>query len=166
MGKIESERQQKLIREFDKKHKAAAMKGAEPAQWLVIIIMESIITLLLFIPYEQEDLKMALSGMVLVPWPVMMYLSPYLYVAEGGQSRSMYEKFMYFPVEQREVRRVRIQYLLHFLRIPFALGVAGQLLMALLVNHALTLANFIYPALTAGVLPLLIGMIMVLAPHV
>lgn len=155
-------RQRELIREFDKKLQQCTAKGMEPVAKFFIILFEVLITLIMLIPYERGDIKVhAICGLTLVPWPIQMYLAPYLHVTENGKVRSIYEKIRYLPVERKELWRVRMEYLLRFLRIPFLCGMLAQLLGCLLAGQGITIGNILCPLLVTGAYPLLIGLTLI-----
>lgn len=155
-------RQRELIREFDQKLQKCTSKGTEPVARFVIILFEVLITLVMLIPYEKGDIRMhAVCSLILAPWPVQMYLQPYLYVKEDGKLWGIYEKLRYLPIEKRELCRVRTEYLLRFLRIPFLCGILAQLLGCLLAGQEITLGNILCPLLATGVYPLLIGLTLI-----
>lgn len=158
-GKCERERQQKIIREFYYQLQSCTSKGMEPVTKFVMILFEVLITLVMLIPYEKSDIKIyAICALCLTPWPIQMYLSPYLHVTEHGKIYSVYEKLRYLPVERKEIWRVCMGDLLRFLRIPFLCGMLAQLSGCLLAGQKIGMGNILCPLLVTGVVPLLIGL--------
>lgn len=88
---------------------------------------------------------------------VKIFMNKYMYVNENGQRHKVYEKLQYMPVDVRSIRRVRMEYLIHFIKVPCLLAMAAQLLGAWFGNHCITLANVVYPVVVMGIYPLLIG---------
>lgn len=161
-GKCEMTRQQKMIREFYSKLQSCTSKGMEPVTKFVIILFEVLITHVMLIPYEKNGIKIyAICVLGMTPWPVQMSLSPYLYVTEHGKNYSVYEKLRYLPVERKEIRRVCVEYLLRFLRIPFLCGMLAQLSGCLLAGQGIGLGNILCPLLVTGVFPFLLGLALI-----
>lgn len=161
-GRKGREAERELIREFDRKLQQCTSKGMEPVTKFCIILFEVFVTLIMLIPYEKGDVQVyVLCGLVLAPWPVQMHLAPYLHVTENGKTCSIYEKLRYLPVDRKELWRVRMEYLLRFLRIPFLCGMLAQLLGCLLAGQGITIGNIVYPFLVTGAYPLLIGLVLI-----
>lgn len=155
-------RQREMIREFEAAFYETTSKGMEPVTMLGVILFEIIITGILCIPFSMEDIKVFfICGMSLAPWPVLLYMNRFLVITEGGKSYRIADKLRYLPVDRRELWRVHLGYLMHFLRLPFVCGVAAQVLTALLVNHRLTWGNLLCPLIVAGVYPFIIGLTMI-----
>ena len=164
--KQELRRQQKMIREFEAKHYEVASNGMGPVVKLGVILFEVLITLILCIPFTMEDIKMfGMIALTLAPWPVLIYMNRYLIVMEDGKAYRMAEKLRYLPVERKALWCVHLEYLIHFLRLPFFCGMAAQLLVAVIANHRITLGNVLCPFLVAGAYPLLIGLAMIHEPQ-
>ena len=124
--KQELRRQQKMIREFEAKHYEVASNGMGPVVKLGVILFEVLITLILCIPFTMEDIKMfGMIALTLAPWPVLIYMNRYLIVMEDGKAYRMAEKLRYLPVERKALWCVHLEYLIHFLRLPFFCGMAA-----------------------------------------
>ena len=76
---------------------------------------------------------------------------------EDGKMHSIGEKLKYMPVDMRIVKRVRMEYLIKFLKLPLITALVMQLAGAMACNHRITIANMFYPLVVMGVFPLLIG---------
>lgn len=154
--------QREMIRAFEAAFYETTSNGMGPVTMLGIILFEIIITCILCIPFSMEDIKVfIICGMSLAPWPVWLYMNRFLVITEGGKSYRIAEKLCYLPVDRRELWRVHLGYLMHFLRIPFACGMAAQILVALLANRRLTWGNLLCPLIVAGVYPFVIGLTMI-----
>lgn len=151
-------RQRALIREFDRKLRKYASNGMEPVQALAKGAYVVLIAMILWIPFDMEDLSMivacALGANI---WPTWIFLSGYLYVNENGKMQSIYEKLKYMPVDVRMIRHVRMEYLVQFLKVPFLTAVVAQLIGAWFCNHRITIANILYPVIVMGIYPMLVG---------
>lgn len=154
--------QREMIREFEAALYETTANGMEPVTKLGVILFEILITCILCIPFSMEDIKMFLiCGMSLAPWPVWLYMNRFLVITEGGKSYRIADKLRYLPVDRRKLRHVHLGYLVHFLRLPFACGMAAQILAALLVNRRIALGNLLCPLIVAGVYPFVIGLAMI-----
>lgn len=150
-------RQRQLILEFDRKLKKVTSNGMEPVQALGKGLYIALVAMLLWIPFEWEYLPLYMSLFGLNILPVVIGLSKYLYVNEGGQQLSVYGKLKYMPVEMRIIRMVRMEYLIHFLKLPLITAMAAQLIGAMACNHRIAIVNVIFPIVAVGIYPLLIG---------
>lgn len=151
-------RQRSLMLEFDRKLVKYSANGMEPVYKLMKVIYEVIVTLVMCIPWNQME-SYLIVGLVLGAnmEAVKIFMTKYLSVNENGQMRRVYEKLQYMPVDVRIIRQVRMEYLIHFIKIPCLMAIAAQLLGAWFGNHCITVANVLYPVLVTGIYPLLIG---------
>lgn len=154
--------QREMIREFEAALYETTSNGMGPVTMLGVVLFEIIITCILCIPFSMEDIKVFfLCGTAIAPWPVWLYMNRFLVITEGGKICRIAEKLRYLPVDRRELRRVHLGYLIHFLRLPFACGMAAQLLTAFLVNRRIAWGNLLCPLIVAGVCPFVIGLAMI-----
>lgn len=151
--------QREKIREFDKTWHTCVANGMEPVETLVKGAYIVFVGILMAIPYEKEwGLIMSFFG--LNSMAVWTYMMQKMFVTENKKSCSIYEKLKYAPVSKKEIRWVRIEYLIKFLKIPFVVAMLAQLLGAWLINHEIGIANVVYPLLAQGVCPLALGVLM------
>lgn len=151
-------RQRELILEFDQKLCKCKSNGMEPVEALAKGVYIVLIAMVMWIPFDMEELStIALCVLGVNIWPTWIYMSRYLHVNENGKLRSIYEKLRYMPVDERIVRRTRMEYLVKFLKLPLITALAMQVIGAMLCNHGITIANIIYPIVVMGVYPALIG---------
>lgn len=151
-------RQRELICEFDQKLQKYASNGMEPVQALAKGAYVVLIAMILWIPFDMEDLSMIVACVLGANiWPTWIFLLRYLHVNENGKMQSIYEKLKYMPVDVRMIRHVRMEYLVQFLKVPFLTAVVAQLIGAWFCNHRITIANILYPVIVMGIYPMLIG---------
>lgn len=156
--KLEYIRQRELILEFDRKLKKLTSNGMEPVHALAKGVYVVFVAMLLWIPFDMNDLSMiAVCTLGANIWPTWIFVSGYLYVNENGKMQSISEKLKYMPVDVGMLRRVRMEYLIQFLKVPCLTAVVAQLLGAWFCNHRITIANILYPVIVMGLYPLLIG---------
>lgn len=157
--KKERLRQREVIREFDRNWHACVANGMEPVEKLVKGAYIVFVGIMMAIPYEKEW-SMIVSFLGINSMAVWIYMLQKMFVTENRKNCSIYEKLKYAPVSKREIRWVRIEYLIKFLKMPFIAAMIVQLTVAWLVNHQIGIANVVYPLLTQGVCPLALGALM------
>ena len=151
-------RQCEMIREFDRKQRKCASNGMEPVHMLAKGVYVVLIAMVMWIPFDMEEVStIAVCTLGANIWPTWIFLSGYLYVNEDGKMHSIGEKLKYMPVDMRIVKRVRMEYLIKFLKLPLITALVMQLAGAMACNHRITIANMFYPLVVMGVFPLLIG---------
>lgn len=158
--KQERLRQRARVREFDRRWHTCTANGMEPVEKLVKWIYIVFVGILMAIPYEAEW-SLILSFFSLNSMAVWIYMLQKIKVTEDGKMHSIYEKLKYLPVSKKEIQWVRIEYLIEFLKIPLIVAVVAQLAGAWLSNHAIGVANVLYPLLTQGVCPFAVGALII-----
>ena len=158
-GRQERLLQREKIREFDKNWHTCVANGMDPVETLVKGAYIVFVGIMMAIPYEKEW-SLIISFLGLNSMAVWTYMMQKMFVTENRKSYSIYEKLKYAPVSGKEIRRVRVEYLVNFLKTPFVVAILAQLLGAWLLNHEIGIANVVYPFLSQGVYPLALGVLM------
>ena len=151
--KQEQEELRVRIRRFD----SAFVSYGNSMQQLAAYLFEGVVLILMMLPYQiygEEPFLMFMTLMFL-PYPGMFYVMAYLTFSESKKTHTIYEKIKYAPFDVKQLRRVRVEYLVRFLKKTFWLALGAQLLAALLIYHRITVLNILYVFLAAGVWPFL-----------
>lgn len=100
---------------------------------------------MLFMLFPAQDIaEMNNVPLMLLGMGIMMYLRPYMMVAEGKQMVSIYRKLKCAPVARKEIQAVRCSYLNSFCLKFFLAGFAAQQAAAL-ISGCWGILNLIYP---------------------
>lgn len=129
-------------------------------QWIVTGIMEVVLGIFLWIPYQEMSKEGHDSIRVLLfpsLWGAMTYLLPYIQFTEDKRNKRVYEKLKYLPISLKELRYFRLKKLTVFCFKLFLIFLAGQLFFSAVFFHEITLANIAYPAFYGLILPLVIN---------
>lgn len=86
-------------------------------------------------------------------------ISPYVVQREEGEGISIYKKLTYVPVAKKQIRKILMQKLLHYIGISMGFAVVQQVGMTLLVCPQYVWQNLLYAVSAAGVTPFVVGMI-------
>lgn len=157
--KIKQKKQRELIRAFDQEMLSCRSYGL-PASWRIGVHRFMAVFFLIFplqAYYSNEDWTaiwfLMLSWSILAP---TNYLSLFLYFKENSKSIPFYQKIKYLPVDPRQLRLVRIGYLLQFLAWTLPVSLILQCLATLIFYRTLSVFNILHVLCFGGILPFLI----------
>ena len=152
--------QRELVRTFDEKLCKYTSNGMEPVEKLFTGFFIVILAMIMLFPYDSGNKGVALSFLGFGILPVSLALGPKVNVTENGKQKSIYQKLKYLPISKKEIRRVRMEYVVKFLRIPLMVALAAQLIGAWAFNGRIGIENIIYPLVAQGALPFVLGILM------
>lgn len=95
-----------------------------------------------------------LTGMwaLLAPY---FYISTYLRIRENGSTAHLYGKIRYLPVDIRQVKIVRIGYLIQMLRGPIVISLVIQIFIALVTDAKYLILRLLFVLIAGGLIPFL-----------
>lgn len=157
--RLEQKKQRDIIREFDRMMSSYQSNGLPPS-WNAGVwgILEVI---MMIVPWQAVQKQGELHGIIWIValWSInapLYYMMPYQQFRENGKSVSLYKKIKYLPVDIRQVKIVRVEYLLAFLKKTFIAAMIVQLISTLLFYHTLSIWNIVYVLILGGFLPFVI----------
>lgn len=153
-------RQRELVRAFDKKLHSYVSNGMEPVEKLLKGFFFVFMGMVMFLPFDMEETGLWVMVLGFGIWPVSMVLMSKINVNENGKQKSIYQKLKYLPIDKMQICRVRIEYVVKFLKTPIIVALAAQLIGAWAFNGRIDIENIIYPLVAQGVIPLLFGLLM------
>lgn len=103
---------------------------------------------------EPFDSMILLAGMwaLLAPY---FYISTYLRIRENGSTVHLYGKIRYLPVDIRQVKIVRIGYLVRMIRGPLVISLVIQIFFALVIDSRYLILRLLFVLIAGGVIPFL-----------
>lgn len=133
--KKEREAMRARIRRFDNEF----ISYGNSMQILVVGLFEVFAAIIMMMPYQlylREPMMYFMLG-VMMPYPAIFYLMPYLTFTENKKTHSVYEKIANTPISVRELRRVRTEYLFRFLIKTLPIGIVAQILGAVIASQGI-----------------------------
>lgn len=83
------------------------------------------------------------------------YISMYLRIRENGSTVHLYGKIRYLPVDIRQVKIVRIGYLVRMIRGPIVISLVIQIFFALVVDSRYLILRLLFVLIAGGLIPFL-----------
>jgi hypothetical protein len=153
--------QRELIRDFDRKYLNACQNSGLYTLGTALVFIAAVI----FMMIPLQEITVMRRERALAAWmistffmaqPAAVYLHKYFTFAENGKNSRLLDKLRYLPVDIREIRRVRFDYLLKFQAKAFVPCLAVQLLFAaLFAADGIRPENFLYAVCEAYIGPIL-----------
>lgn len=164
----EKKKQREKIREFDELQISYQRTGLPPqlAGWVGYIFCAVTAMCPAQAYFSEKDSIWSLLLLSYL-WTVLgaqYFMAPYLQFREKKKTVTVLQKIIYLPVDIREIKIVWLGYLAVYIRKLFLLALVVQLLVSLLVYHAITFWNLLLVVCIAG-LPLLINGLMIWYSH-
>lgn len=157
--RLEQKKQRDIIRKFDRTMHSYQSYGL-PESWNARFwgFLE---VFMMFVPWQELWKQGELQGLFWIVglWSInapLYYMMPYEQFQENGKSVSLYQKIKYLPVDIRQVKIVRMEYLTAFLKKTFIAAMAVQMISTLLFYHTFSIWNLVYVLVLGGVLPFVI----------
>lgn len=161
--KKEAARQRERIRRLDKEMSSCQGNGL-PVEWGQRLF-GGIVLLILCMPAQfflEENYVMIFQVLL---WTAVIgptvYLSPFMKFKEQGKFVSYLKKIKYLPIDEKQVKIVRMEYLAGFLKKIVILACAEQLVFGTLICRQNILLSILYAVAVGGVIPLAFGTAMV-----
>ncbi|MBE5961881.1 MAG: hypothetical protein E7256_10985 [Lachnospiraceae bacterium] len=141
------------IKEFDKR-----LRKTEDVSFVIAKCMGWIFGVigcfLMILPLSGNTIGEMLDNLALLPifllsMTVLIYLSPYMRIKQGGRTVSIYKILKFLPVGKEEICQVRMEYLNHLvLRIGVIIFIMQQA--GAMIDKSSSIGNVLYPLVVTG----------------
>ncbi len=157
--KFEQKKQRELIRAFDQEMLSLQTYGL-PVSWRTGLHRFMAVFFLIFpVQAVYGSGEWTAFWFLMLSWSILAptnYISIFLYLKENTRLVPFSQKIKYLPVDPKQLRLVRIGYLLQFLGQTLPVSLIFQCLTALIFYQTLSLFNILHVLFFGGILPFLI----------